>query len=172
MGGDNLGILGCSDTYTDTYGSKRQLVKDRLDTSKSKNCLSLFVPHHTRHSWASKLQSVVTLSTTEAEYVAAVQAGQEIIWLQNLLSEFGYSFSGPSTLYIDNQSALQVARDPEHHGRMKHLDLRFYWLRDVVDQGLIKPEYLPTADMPADIMTKALGRNKVPIMCELLGLRM
>lgn len=122
-------------------------------------------------SWASKLQSIVTLSTTEAEYVAAVQAGQEILWLRNLLSEFGYTFDKPSTLFIDNQSALQVARNPEHHGRMKHLDLRFYWLRDVVEQGLVEPKYLQTDDMPADLMTKALGRNKVVHMREMLGLR-
>ena len=91
--------------------------------------------------------------------------------MRNLLSEFGYSFTKPSTLFIDNQSALQVARNPEHHGRMKHLDLRLYWLRDVVEQGLIEPKYLPTRDMPADLMTKALGKTKVVLMQELVGLR-
>ncbi|THH07313.1 hypothetical protein EW145_g3454 [Phellinidium pouzarii] len=121
-------------------------------------------------SWASRLQTIVTLSTTEAEYISAVQSGQEIIWLRNLLSEFGYEFTGPSTLYVDNQSALAVARNPEHHGRMKHLDLRHYWLRDVVEAGDIDIKYLPTKSMPADIMTKALGRLKVVEMCGMLGL--
>ncbi|THH00740.1 hypothetical protein EW145_g7032 [Phellinidium pouzarii] len=121
-------------------------------------------------SWASRLQTIVTLSTTEAEYISAVQSGQEIIWLCNLLSEFGYEFTGPSTLYVDNQSALAVARNPEHHGRMKHLDLRHYWLRDVVEAGDIDIKYLPTKSMPADIMTKALGRLKVVEMRGMLGL--
>ena len=112
-------------------------------------------------SWASKLQSIVTLSTTEAEYVSAVQASQEILWLRNLFTEFGYTFSTPSTLYIDNQSALAVAKNSEHHGRIKHLDLRFYWLRDVVEAGDIDVCYLPTKSMPADMMTKALGQLKV-----------
>lgn len=85
-------------------------------------------------SWASRLQPVVTLSTTEAEYISAVSAAQEIIWLRNLFTEFGYEFSAPSTLYVDNQSALAVAKNPKHHRRMKHLDLRHYWLRDVVVQ--------------------------------------
>ncbi|THG96006.1 hypothetical protein EW145_g7863 [Phellinidium pouzarii] len=98
-------------------------------------------------SWASQLQTIVTLSTTEAEYISAVQSGQEIIWLCNLLTEFGYEFTGPSTLYMDNQSALAVARNPEHHGRMKHLDLQHYWLRDVVEAGHIDIKYLPTKSM-------------------------
>ena len=79
-------------------------------------------------SWASRIQTIATLSTTEAEYVSAVSAGQEMIWLRNLLTEFGYQFDSASTLFIDNQSAISVANNPEHHGRMKHLDLRFYWL--------------------------------------------
>lgn len=67
-------------------------------------------------SWASRLQSFVTLSTTEAEYVAAVAAAQEILWLRNLFTELGYEFNSPSVLYLDNQSALAVAKNPDHHG--------------------------------------------------------
>ena len=74
-------------------------------------------------SWSSRLQSLVALSTTEAEFIAAVSCGQEMLWLRNLLTEFGYQFNGASTLFIDNQSAISVANNPEHHGRMKHLDL-------------------------------------------------
>ena len=122
-------------------------------------------------SWASRLQPFVTLSTTEAEYIAAVSAGQEILWLRNLFTEFGYKFDAPSTLYMDNQSALSVAKNPEHHGRMKHLDLRFYWLRDVVADGQIAVHYMPTDTMPADVMTKALSRVKVQDMCSMLGLK-
>ena len=74
-------------------------------------------------SWSSCLQPVVSLSTTEAEYIAAVEAGKEIIWMCNLLSEFGFTIPSPSHLLIDNNSAVTVAKNPEHHGRMKHLDL-------------------------------------------------
>ena len=115
-------------------------------------------------------QKIVTLSTTEAEYVAAVSAGQQIMWLRNLLTEFGYEFKTPSTLHIDNQSAISVAKNPEHHGRMKHLDLRFYWLRDVVNEQYIAVKHIGTNDMPADILTKALGRQKVEECRQLMGL--
>ncbi|KAJ2990192.1 hypothetical protein NUW54_g8546 [Trametes sanguinea] len=66
-----------------------------------------------------------------------------------------------SRLRIDNLSALSVAKNPEHHGRMKHLDLRFYWLRDEVAKGRIAIEHLRTSDMPADILTKSLAKPKL-----------
>src|ERR1700753_3563211 len=85
-------------------------------------------------SWSSKLQSIVAKSTTEAEYVAANSAGSEICWLRNLFTELGLNFSSTSSpLFIDNQSAIAVAKNPEHHGRMKHLELKYYWLRDKVE---------------------------------------
>jgi hypothetical protein len=121
-------------------------------------------------SWKSKLQSMVTLSTTEAEYIAAVNAGMEILWLRNLFSELGYKLKSSSTLYIDNQPAVAVAKNPEHHGRIKHLDLHHYWLREVVDSGQITVKYCPTAEMPADLLTKALGKAKVSAGREMLGI--
>ena len=122
-------------------------------------------------SWRSKLQPIVALSTTEAEYVAAVEAGKEMLWMRNILVEFGYDFSGPSKLQMDNQSAITVAKNPEHHGRMKHLDLRYYWLREKVESGLISPDYVGTAEMPADILTKALPRQKVVVCRQMMGLQ-
>jgi hypothetical protein len=122
-------------------------------------------------SWSIRLQSIVALSTTEAEFVAATSAGQEILWLRNLLTELGYKINTPSTLHFDNQSALSVAKNPEHHGCMKHLDLRFYWLRNEVERKSMNLVHLRTEVMPADIMTKALGKIKVEEMVRLIGLR-
>jgi hypothetical protein len=103
------------------------------------------------------LQSIVALSTTEAEYIAAVSAGKEIRWMRNLLVEIGFPATAPSVLRIDNQSAISVAKHPEHHGRMKQLDLSWYWLRDVVHKEIIAPTFVPTTEQPADILTKALA---------------
>jgi hypothetical protein len=121
-------------------------------------------------SWSSRLQSIVALSTTEAEFVAAASAGQEVVWMRALLGELGFHISGPSLLLLDNQSAIQVGKNPEHHGRMKHLDLRFYWLRDVVVAGQIVLRYVPTANMAADLLTKGLARIKVAAAWPQLGL--
>ena len=115
------------------------------------------------------MQGIVTLSTTKAEYVVTITVGQEMIWLCYLLIEFGYKFIRPFTLFLDNNSAVQVAKNPEHHGRIKHLDLRLYWLRDQVNLGAIRIVHLRTDDMPADLMTKALGRIKVKGFTKMIG---
>ena len=122
--------------------------------------------------WRSKLQPVVTRSTTEAEYIAAGAAGMEICWMQNLLKELGYTPTAPAKLYMDNQSAMSVAKNPEHHGRMKHLDLCFYWLRDQVAMNRIQPIYLQTQEMPADLLTKPLAKPQVEKLRVEMGLVM
>jgi hypothetical protein len=121
-------------------------------------------------SWSSKLQSIVSLSTTEAEYVSSVSTAQEILWLRNLFKELGYPVQTSSCLNIDNQSAINVAKNPEHHGRMKHLDLRFYWLRDVVEDKTITVKYCPTKEMPADLLTKPLDRTTTLQFAQKMGL--
>ena len=121
--------------------------------------------------WSSKLQGMVTHSTTEAEYVAANQAGRDIMWMRNLFTEFGYDLSeSPSTLFMDNSSAIAVAKNPEDFGRLKHIQLRLYWLRDVIEEGMIAPEYCPTGAMLADLLTKALPLVKVAELRALMGL--
>ena len=111
--------------------------------------------------WISKLQSIVILSTTEAEHVAGVVGEKEICWLRNMIVELGYTIKGLSQLWMNNQSSMSVAKNPEHHGWMKHLDLWFYWLRDEVGRGTIEPMYMKTEDMPADLLTKSLSKPQV-----------
>jgi hypothetical protein len=110
-------------------------------------------------SWSSKLQSIVALSTTEAEFIAAVSAGQESIWMSQFPAELGHNTSAAMPLLMANQSAIQVACNPEHHGRMKHLDLRYLWLRNEVVKGCLAPHHISTAEMAADILTKALAQT-------------
>jgi transposase InsO family protein len=121
--------------------------------------------------WSSKLQDFVSLSTTEAEYVAAVEAGKEILWMRHILDEFGYSVNGASPLLMDNQSALSVSKNPEHHGRMKHLRARYFWLRDEVDANTIQPLYIQTDEQLADMLTKALSPLKIRNFCGKIGLQ-
>jgi hypothetical protein len=90
--------------------------------------------------------------------------------MRNLLHEMGFSPTGPSVLRIDNQSNISIAKHPEHHGRLKQLDLTWYWLRDVVQKELIAATFVPTADQPADILTKSLAKAKVERFCGMMGL--
>ena len=117
------------------------------------------------------MQSIVALSTTEAEYVAACSAGTEVMGLRSLFTELGYDFTSTSSpLLIDNQSAISVCKNPEHHGRMKQLDMRYFWLRAAVEEGDISVFYCPTNQMPADLLTKPLTPLKVRECCRMLGL--
>jgi hypothetical protein len=76
-------------------------------------------------SWSTKKQTTIADSSTEAEYVSASSASQEILWMQNLLTEIGVEVKGPSPLMVNNQSALHVLKNPEHHGRIKHINVKY-----------------------------------------------
>jgi len=78
--------------------------------------------------------------------------------------------SAPTTMFVDNKSAVCVARNPEHQTRMKHIDVRWHWLRECVEKKVFKIEHIRTNEMPADILTKALSRAKVETGHRMLGL--
>ena len=118
----------------------------------------------------SKCQSIVALSTTKAEYMVACEAGKEIIWMCKMLQELSFPMTTPSLLYMNNQSTIQVAKHPEHHGQMKQFDLSWFWLHDVINQGAISSTYVPTGDMTADLLTKTLPYLKVEKFCQEMGL--
>ena len=90
--------------------------------------------------------------------------------MRNLLGELGYTLDRPSVLHMDSQSAISVAKNPEHRGRMKHLDLRFFWLRDQVKAGVLVPQFVGTENMPADILTKPLDIARVERCRTAMGL--
>ena len=87
-------------------------------------------------SWRSQLQPVVTLSTAEAEYVAATEAVKEGIWLQGLLKELKL-MNGVTTIYSDSQSAIHLCRNPVFHDRTKHVEVKYHFIRDKIAQKVI-----------------------------------
>jgi hypothetical protein len=123
-------------------------------------------------SWSSRLQGIVALLTTEAEYIAAVEAGKEMMWMHQLLQELGFSISSASTINMDNQSGISVSKNPEHHGHMKQLDLCFYWLCDCIDGSDLVPHFVPTTNMVANIFTKSLPRLDVARYRQMLGVEL
>jgi|SRR5882724_1514709 len=86
------------------------------------------------------------------------------------MSEMGIKKNEPSTLHIDNQSVIHVAKNPEHHSCMKQLYLKFFWLHDAVECNIIIPSYMHTDQMPADILTKPLPKVRVDALSKLLEL--
>lgn len=110
-------------------------------------------------SWASKKQLIMTLSTIEAEFVAAASCVAQCIWLKRILEQMGWSESvvGATTVFCDNNSTIKLSKKTVLHGRSKHIDVRFHFLRDLVRDGVVKLEYYGTKVQIADIMTRAMG---------------
>ncbi|XP_031265314.1 secreted RxLR effector protein 161-like [Pistacia vera] len=84
-------------------------------------------------SWKSQLQPIVTLSSTEAEYVAIANVFKEALWLQGILSEVDL-IDGVATIYSDSQSAIHLSKNPVYHDRTKHMDVIFHFVRDLIAQ--------------------------------------
>jgi hypothetical protein len=105
-----------------------------------------------------KKQNNVTLSTAEAEYLAAVQMAKQVLWFTSLFSELSYSIADVPTILCDNQAAISISHHPEHHSRTKHIDIACHFLRDLVSKKKLQLKYIRTGDNVADIFTKGLSR--------------
>lgn len=121
-------------------------------------------------SWLSQKQQVVALSTAEAEYIALSSASQEAIWLQQFLKDIGANCAQPLTIMEDNQGAIAMTKNPVGHKRTKHIDIRYHFVREQVQQGNLKIEYCSTKEMLADLFTKPLARGQFEYLRTKLGL--
>lgn len=119
--------------------------------------------------WKSTKQAVIATSSTEAEFVAATMACKEVMYARQLLSELGEKQEDPTVLHIDNQSAMMLVMNSQMHARTKHIDIAYMFIRDAHKNGVIKVSYVPTDRQQADILTKALPRDRYVTMRELMG---
>lgn len=120
-------------------------------------------------SWSSERQKSVSLSTTESEYVAASNAVKELVWFKRMLNELSPDDQMDSILYVDNQSAIRLIKNPEFHKRSKHIDVRYHFIRERFQEGEFQLEYVPTNNQIADIFTKALPKERFQALRSLLG---
>ena len=107
-------------------------------------------------TWKSKKQSCVALSTAEAEYIALSSAAQEAVWMQELSTDLRNPQSQPTLILEDNQSAISIAKNPQFHGRTKHFNIKYHFIREQVSICTICLEYCPTEDTLADLLTKGI----------------
>ena len=108
-------------------------------------------------SWKSRHQDNVSLSTSEAEFVAASQAGQEALYLRETLKDFGYQQKNSTEMYEDNLACVAMSENLVRRKFSRHIDIRGYFVRKLVKAGFVKLIPLRTHKMVADALTKSLS---------------
>ena len=96
--------------------------------------------------------------------MAAFGAIQELIWLKGVLSEIGIPLDDPITLHMDAKSAIALAKNPMHHKRNKHIDIKYHWLREKIAEGVVNLVYVRSEDQLADIFTKGLAYPRFMVL--------
>lgn len=122
-------------------------------------------------SWCSQKQDIVALSSREAEFMAGAEAAKQAVWLQDLLSEITWTLCEKVTIRIDNKSVIALTKNPVFHGRSKHIQRRYHFIRECVENGQIEVDHVPRSEQKEDILTKTLGRIKFKEMRELIGVQ-
>ncbi|GJU03439.1 retrotransposon protein, putative, unclassified [Tanacetum coccineum] len=142
---------GCQDTRRSTSGCM-QLLGDRLV------------------SWSSKRQKSAAISSTEAEYIALSGCCAQVLWMRSQLTDYGLGFN-KIPMYCDNKSAIALCCNNVQHSRSKHIDIRFHFIKEQVENGVVELYFVNTEYQLADIFTKALGRERIEFLINKLGMR-
>ncbi|GJW85634.1 retrovirus-related pol polyprotein from transposon TNT 1-94 [Tanacetum coccineum] len=142
---------GCQDTRCSTSGSI-QFLGDRLV------------------SWSSKRQKSAAISSTEAEYIAMSGCCAQILWIRSQLTDYGLGFN-KIPMYCDNKSAIALCCNNVQHSKSKHIDIRFHFIKEHVENGVIELYFVNTEYQLADIFTKALAREIIEFLINKLRMR-
>ncbi|GJX11138.1 retrovirus-related pol polyprotein from transposon TNT 1-94 [Tanacetum coccineum] len=142
---------GCQDTRRSTSGSM-QLLGERLV------------------SWSSKRQKSAAISSTEAEYIALSGCCAQVLWMRSQLTDYGLGFN-KIPMYCDNKSAIALCCNNVQHSRSKHINIRFHFIKEQVENGVVELYFVNTEYQLADILTKALGRERIEFLINKLGMR-
>ena len=121
-------------------------------------------------SWRSKKQTCVALSTAEAEYMALASAVQEAIWLERLISDLLNTKEETVTVYEDNQSTISMGKNQQYHGRTKHIEIKYHFVREKVAANAVRIPYCKSENMLADIFTKPLCAPRFKKLCDMIGM--
>ncbi|GJZ47173.1 retrovirus-related pol polyprotein from transposon TNT 1-94 [Tanacetum coccineum] len=140
----------CQDTRRSTSGSM-QLLGDRLV------------------SWSSKRQKSAAISSTKAEYIALSGCCAQVLWMRLQLTDYGIGFN-KIPIYCDNKSAIALCCDNVQHSQSKHIDIRFQFIKEQVENEVVELYFVNTEYQLADIFTKALGRERIEFLINKLGM--
>nr|GEV80615.1 ribonuclease H-like domain-containing protein [Tanacetum cinerariifolium] len=141
----------CQDTRRSTSGSMKSL-RERLV------------------SWSSKRQKSAVISSTEAEYITLSGCCAQVLWVRSQLTDYGLGFN-KILMYCENKSAIALCCNNVQHSRSKHIDIRFHFIKEQVNNGVVELYFVNTEYQLADIFTKAIGRERIEFLINKLGMR-
>ena len=118
--------------------------------------------------WISKKQNFVSFSTVEAEYITARSCCSQLLWMKKLLSDYGIS-QDTMVVYCDNSSAIDIFKNLVQHSKTKHIEIRYHFIRDLVERKIVALEYIPTECQNADIFIEPLDRSKFETLHQVIG---
>ncbi|KAJ0600422.1 putative RNA-directed DNA polymerase [Helianthus annuus] len=110
-------------------------------------------------TWQCKKQTCVATSTCEAEYIAASSCCSHVLWIQQQMQDYGFEFL-TTPIYVDNEAALQITRNPVQHSKTKHIDIKYHFIRDCFEKRLIDVVHIHTDHQRADLFTKAFDKSR------------
>jgi hypothetical protein len=120
-------------------------------------------------SWLSKKHSSISLSTVEAEYIAAATCCTQVLWMKKNMIDIQVEYDEPIPIYCDNISTISVSKNPMMHSKTKHIPIKYHFLREQVAEKNIKVVYVGTKEQVVDIFTKPLPREAFEYLLERLG---
>lgn len=161
-------VLGDKSDTNILYGFADADWAENKEDRKS-NSGYLFKVYGATISWASRKQTCVALSSTEAEFIALAEASQEAIWLKELIKDFGIK-SIQVTILEDNQSCLKYVSNQKFSNRTKHIDTKYHFVKNLSENDIINFIYCPSENMLADMLTKPLSRVKLSFLSKECGL--
>ncbi|GJV26388.1 hypothetical protein Tco_1379083 [Tanacetum coccineum] len=132
--------------------------------------MGLWYPKDNLVSWSSKKQRSTAISTTEAEYIAMSGCCAQILWMRSQLKDYGFDFN-KIPLYCDNKSAIALCCNNVQHSRSKHIDIRHHFIREQVENRVVELYFVETNYQLADILTKALPRERFEFLLPRLGMK-
>ncbi|CAM8902816.1 unnamed protein product [Rhodiola kirilowii] len=139
-------------------------VEDRKNTSGS-----CFLLGNTLDSQFSKKENSISLSTVEAEYITVGSCSTQLLWMKQMLSEYGVE-QKEMTLYCENMSAISICKNPVQYSRTKHIYIRHHFIRELVEQKVVTLNHVTTYKQLADILTKPLDAAQFETLRSFLGL--
>eukprot|EP00253_Pinus_taeda_P004736 PITA_04736 len=122
-------------------------------------------------TWACKKKSAISLSSAKEEYHGAIESSKEALWLHQILSEFGFQQQHLTTLWCDNQSAIQLCKDPVQHQCNKHIEIHMHFIRNLIHGHVLEVQYCSTDDQVANIFKKALTEVKFTKLRFMVGVQ-